>query len=121
MRSISQIINLVVDGVIVTKEQAAALVKQETQEAAEFYRITEEEARTALLTNIGHVTGYLPDEQADNVMDLFETEHPVYGRQHPAAEEAYRMGQEYANRKRRTIDDQGRTYGMVQETRTRIS
>ena len=103
MRSMCQIINLVIDGEIHTKQAAAALVEEEAQEAAEFYKMPLEEARTKLLHNIGYVTGYLSHQQADNVMELFNTEHPVFGRKHPSVEDAFRMGQEYAQR--RKIDD----------------
>jgi hypothetical protein len=79
MRSMLQIINLVVDGEITTSEQADALVETEAAEAAEFYNQPIEEARTKLLHNIGYVTGYLSHKAADHVMELFNTEHPVFG------------------------------------------
>ena len=108
MRSMLTIINLVVDGEITTSEQAAALVETEAAEAAEFYNQPIEEARTKLLQRIGYVTGYFSHQQADKIMELFTTEHPVFGRLHPSAEEQYRLGKEYAERrlKERTIDDQ---------------
>jgi hypothetical protein len=108
MRSMAQIINLVIDGEITTKEQAAALVEEEVRDRVAFYyisHVTAEQARTSLLMQIGYVTGYCSHEQADKIMELFDTEHPVFGRQHPTPEDAFRMGQEYAERKRRTIDD----------------
>jgi hypothetical protein len=95
-----EILNLAIDGKITTKEQAATLVNEEVAAIAGHYQVSEEEARKKLLESIGYVTGYLSHEQADHVMELFDTEHPVFGRQHPTAEEAYRMGQEYANRKK---------------------
>lgn len=94
-----EIVNLVQDGKITTKQQAAALVDEEARAMAEFYQINEQEARATLLSNIGYVTGYFSHEEADNIMELFDTEHPVFGRQHPSAEEAYRMGHEYGERK----------------------
>jgi hypothetical protein len=100
MRSMLQIINLAIDGEVTTKEQAAALVKLEAAEAAAFYKISEAEATARLLENIGYVTGYFSSEQADKIMDLFETQHPIFGRQHPSAEEAYRMGHELGTRSR---------------------
>lgn len=100
MRSMMQIINLVVDRQITTKEQAAELVETEAAEIAEHYKITQEEARSRVLENIGYVTGYLSHSAADHIMELFDTQHPVFGRTHPTAEEAYRMGQEYAQRKK---------------------
>lgn len=100
MRSMWQIINLVVDGEIATKEQAAALVKIEAAEAAEFYKISEGEATARLLENIGYMTGYFSSEQADRIMELFDTQHPIFGRTHPSAEEAYRMGHELGTKSR---------------------
>jgi len=99
MRSMLQIINLVVDSKITTKEQAAALVKEEAAEASAFYKITNEQATARLLESIGYVTGYFSHEQADRIMELFDTQHPIFGRQHPSAEEAFRMGQEYAQKR----------------------
>jgi hypothetical protein len=96
-----EILNLVMDGKISTKEQAAALVNEEVAALVEHYQLSEEEARKRLLESIGYVTGYLSHQQADRVMELFDTEHPVFGRQHPTADEAYRMGQEYANRNKK--------------------
>jgi hypothetical protein len=93
-----EILNLAIDRQITTKEQAAALVKEEVAAIAEHYQLSKKEARKRLLESIGYVTGYLSHEQADHVMELFDCEHPVFGRQHPTAEEAYRMGQEYAKR-----------------------
>lgn len=89
-----QIINLVTDGEITTKEQAAALVAEEVAEATAFYQISEEESRLRILTNIGYATGYLSHKQADTLMDLFCTEHPIFGREHPTPEEALRLEME---------------------------
>jgi hypothetical protein len=100
MRSMLQILNLVQDGEISTKEQAAALVAEEAAENAVVLKITEEEARATLLANIGYVTGYLSHKQADNVMELFNTQHPIFGRTHPTAEEALRLRMEYGKRSR---------------------
>lgn len=96
MRSMLEIINLAIDREITTKEQAAALVTQEATERAQFYKIGEDAAKARLLDHIGYVTGYLSHKQADEIMELFDTQHPVFGRQHPSPEDAFRMGQEYA-------------------------
>lgn len=101
MRSMNQIINLVIDREITTKEQAYALVEQEAAEAAEFYKRSVEESRAILLENIGYVTGYLSHQQADNVLEIFQTTHPVFGRTHPTPEEAFRMGLEWGERSRK--------------------
>ena len=94
MRSMSEIMGVIADGKINTKEEAAAFVKAEAAELAEFYKIPFDQARADLLSDIGYCTGYLDPAAADRIMDLFETEHPYFGRTHPSPEEALRMGME---------------------------
>jgi hypothetical protein len=105
MRSMMEILNLVIDRHITTKQQAAAMVNEEAQAIMEHYHISAEEAKARLLGNIGYVTGYLSHAQADLVMELFDTAHPVFGRTHPSAEEAYRLGREYAERSKKGEHD----------------
>jgi hypothetical protein len=100
VRSMLEIVNLVVDGKITTKEQAAALVDEEVAEGVKAYKITEAQARKNLLASIGYVTGYLDHKQGDVIMELFDTEHPIFGRTHPSAEEAYAMGKQYAEKRK---------------------
>ena len=100
MRSMFEIMGLVVDQEINTKEKAAALVDAEAAEIAEACQIPVEEARKTLLANIGYCTGYYGSAAADRIMDLFETEHPIFGKTHPTAEEALRLGMEYGERSR---------------------
>jgi hypothetical protein len=96
MLSMREIINAVIDAEINTKEKAAALISQEAAELAAHYGKPVEEMRAILLSNIGYCTGYLDHAAADRVLELFETEHPIFGKTHPSAEDAFRMGQEYA-------------------------
>jgi hypothetical protein len=95
------IVNLFVDGKITSKEIAAALVDEEAKKAVDFYGIDFEEAKKRLLSNIGYVTGYLTHAQADKMMELFDTEHPVWGRRHPEPLEAYELGLQYGRRDRK--------------------
>jgi hypothetical protein len=95
MRSISEILNLVVDGVVTTKAQAEQIIEEEITARIAVARVTEEEARSVLLENIGYATGYMTDKTGDKVMRLFNTQHPIWGRTHPTAEEALRLGIEY--------------------------
>jgi hypothetical protein len=90
-----EIVSSIIDGEINTKEQAAALVAHEAAEMAAFYGKPIEEMKAVLLSNIGYTTGYMTHAQADQVLELFDTEHPIFGKTHPSAEEAYRMGLEY--------------------------
>ena len=98
MRSLFEILRLVVDGVITTKEEAAALVDEEVKEAVAAQHITAEDARKNLLASIGYASGYYSYKTADRLLELFDTEHPVFGKTHPTAEEALRMGMEYGKR-----------------------
>jgi hypothetical protein len=99
-----EIINLAVDEELKTKEQAAALVEQEAAEIAEHNGISVEDARAKLLEDIGYVTGYLSHEQADRIMELFGTEHPIFGKGHPSMEDAYRLGKEYGERSKKKLE-----------------
>jgi hypothetical protein len=100
MRSMAEIMGLIVDGKINTKEEAAAFVTAEAAEMAEFYGKPLEEMRATLLSNIGYCTGYLDHDAADRILEMFETEHPIFGKGHPTAEEAYALGIEYGKRSR---------------------
>jgi hypothetical protein len=101
MRSMSEIMSSITDGKINTKEEAATLVAEEAAAAAVFYKIPVEIAAANILSNIGYWTGYLDHATADKIMDLFDCEHPIFGRTHPTAEEALRIGMEYGERRRR--------------------
>jgi hypothetical protein len=103
MMTMPEIIKLALkDG---TKEGAADLVTQQVGEMMLVLGYTPEDARARVLTNIGYYTGYLDHETADKIMDLFETEHPVFGRTHPTPQEAFRLGKELGEQmKRRTLD-----------------
>jgi len=94
MRSMRDIMCAVVDGEINTKEQASALVTEESLEVAAAQRISIEAARTLVLHNIGYCTGYYDHASADKIMELFETEHPIFGKTHPTPEEAWAKGLE---------------------------
>jgi hypothetical protein len=85
---------LVVDQEINTKDKAAALVDAEAAETAGFYEMPVEDARANLLASIGYCTGYYDTDTADRILDLFETEHPIFGRTHPTPAEALKMGME---------------------------
>jgi hypothetical protein len=100
-----EIIGAIVDAEINTKEKAAALVEQEAIEMAEAYRWSIEAAKAKLLVDIGYATGYLSHAQADRIFELFDTEHPVWGRSHPSQEEILRMGIERGEALRREHDD----------------
>jgi hypothetical protein len=93
-----------------TKEKARELVDMQVKEMVDTLHYDEAEARRITLVNIGYYTGYLDHETADRLMDLFETEHPVFGRTHPTPQEAFRLGRE--------LGEKGRRRALAKEERT---
>ena len=83
-----------------TKERANQLVTEQVGEMMLVLGYTPEDARRRVLMNIGYYTAYLDYATGDKVLELFDTEHPVFGKGHPnpIAEEAYRKGLEFAER-----------------------
>ena len=93
MMSISEMIALSLR--LGTKEDAKKLVDQRVQEMVSILGYDADQARRTTLQNIGYYTTYIDNESADKVMDLFETEHPYFGRRHPTGEEAWRLSREH--------------------------
>jgi hypothetical protein len=87
-----------------TKANAEAIVKEQVDEMAAILHYDPAEAKKMLLSNLGYYCGYYPAELADKVYEMFDTEHPVFGRTHPTPEEAFRKGMEMAQ-KHKTLDD----------------
>lgn len=84
-----------------TKEKAQELVAQQVAEMTTQLDYKDPaDARQRVLKGIGYYTGYLARADADKVMELFDTEHPVFGRTHPTAEEAYRLGKLFGEKMR---------------------
>lgn len=86
-----------------TKEKAREIVDVQVKEMVDALGYAEAEARRITLVNIGYYTGYLDHETADKLMDLFETEHPVFGREHPTPQEAFRLGRELGEKMKKEI------------------
>ena len=106
MRTLAEIFGLIQDRTIVTRDQAEALLEEESAAAAAFYQMPKEEVRKRLKSNIGYMTGYFSPAEADRIMELFDTEHPIFKRSHPTAKEALQLGMNYAaSRQRSKIDD----------------
>jgi hypothetical protein len=105
MRSIREILNLVIDSKITTKEQAAEIIAQEVADRAGLLRLSKADAKADLLDALGFATGYMTNEQGDKVCNLFETQHPQWGRTHPTPEEALRMGEEAAAKRQQKEKD----------------
>jgi hypothetical protein len=94
-----------------TKEKAREIVDVQVKEMVDVLNYDEAEARRVTLVNIGYYTGYLDHETADRIMDLFETEHPVFGRTHPTPQEAFRLGRELGEKAKRRALAKERTEG----------
>jgi hypothetical protein len=113
MRSVHNLFNLVQDGNIKTVEEARAIIAEEVADRMNMTGQSEEEARAILLSNIGYCTGYCDRKFADKLMELYETEHPIFGKTHPSAEEALRLGIEHGKKsleKRGQLGDPDKTH-----------
>lgn len=55
-----------------------------------------EEAKQILLRSIGYLAYYYDGRTIDRILDLFQTEHPFFGKSHPSGEMAFTMGSQYA-------------------------
>jgi hypothetical protein len=97
MRSLEQIMNLA-QAEDFTKDKAAAIVKDQVEEMVTVLHYTEADAKAMLLHNLGYYAGYYTHAQADRVYEMFETEHPLWGRRHPTTEEILQMGIELGKR-----------------------
>ena len=93
MRSLSEIMQLAAADDF-TKAKAAAIVKEQVDEMVKVLEYKRAEARKIVLNNIGYYCGYYPADFADKVYEMFDTQHPVFGRKHPTREEALRIGME---------------------------
>lgn len=50
------------------------------------------EVKKTLLSNIGYWAGYCNPAQAQRIYEIFDTEHPIFGRREPTPEEAFARG-----------------------------
>lgn len=80
-----------------TKKQASALVKKLMKE----HEATDE---NLLRSNLGYLTGYLGPKEGMELLNLFETEHPIFGKTRPMADEAFKIGLEMGSRISRIKD-----------------
>ena len=88
-----------------TKEAAAALITERVGEMMLALGYTHEEARKIVLTNVGYYTGYMDNDTADKVMELFDTEHPYFGRKHYTPQEILKMGIEAGQKSRKAREN----------------
>ena len=97
MMMTSEIINAVEKGM--TKEEADRIAAAQIAEIVSL-GTDQEEATRRFKSNLGYFAGYYSPEIADKVFDLFETEHPIFGRSYPTPEEALKLGIEWGKRSR---------------------
>jgi nucleotidyltransferase/DNA polymerase involved in DNA repair len=105
MRSVSDLIAMVIDGQVTTASAGRLVIDEEVSDRLRVMETmaspqTAEETRKRLLVNIGYNTGYCSHGIADKIMEVYETEHPIWGKKHPSAEEALRLGIEAGERSR---------------------
>lgn len=96
MRSMWQILSAVIDGDIATKDDAAAVLEDEAREYADVLKLSQAEASKMLRENIGYCAYYYTQAQAERILDLFDAEHPIFGRSWPTPEDAVRLSHEHA-------------------------
>lgn len=81
-----------------TKEQAAAyfekIVKYMVDSSGDDEGL--HKAKYIARENIGYYAGYFDQQTRDRVYDLFETDHPVFGRECPTVNQAFAMGEAWA-------------------------
>jgi hypothetical protein len=63
-----------------TKEEADTLLAKEIDKLMlADPHILHEQARAAVLTNVGYLSGYFDRATAGRILELFETRHPYFG------------------------------------------
>jgi hypothetical protein len=95
------------DKLTIEEKYAPAMEVKTKKEAEEYFEgcvehnmrtsgHSREEAEEIERGNIGYYCGYYSREDAERVMDLFGTQHPIFGRTWPTPQEAFEMGREFA-------------------------
>lgn len=111
MRSLNEIMRIA-QAEDFTKANAAAIVKEQVDEMVTVLHYDADEARKITLTNIGYYAGYFRAEFADKIYEMFDTEHPIFGKKHPTAEEALKIGMEWGRRsKEKAQQEEAETWG----------
>lgn len=90
----------------------ACRTKPEAQEFLAAYSAVNPSARE----NIGYLTGFLDQKTATRIFDLFDCEHPVFGRNFPTPSEAFQMGVERAAKMmNRSVDSNPWAVGALKD------
>lgn len=77
-------------------EYFKALVEHHTKR----YGQTVQEATSIQKQNLGYFSGYYDTKTMQRVQKLFSCQHPIFGSIVPTADEAFKMGQEFAESKK---------------------
>lgn len=79
-----------------TKEEAHAYFEACVEHTMEFGS-SREEAESIERQNIGYYAGYADSATMRRVHELFDTEHPIFGRTTPSPQEAIQAGRNQAS------------------------
>ena len=66
-----------------TQANAEALIKEQVDEMVSVLHYEPSEARRIMLNNIGYYAAYYPDAIRDKVYQMFDTQHPKWGKTAP--------------------------------------
>jgi len=97
MKSLKEIMERVANGM--DKEEANETLKLHVEECVALGD-DKEEATKLFRLNIGYFAGYYDHAVADKAYELFDTEHPIFGKEHPSPEEIFRRGFQHGRRMR---------------------
>jgi len=64
-----------------------------------------EESELVVAQNIGYLSGYCSTEERHRICRVFATTHPIFGDKDPTPDEAFQMGQDWAEAAKREEDD----------------
>lgn len=53
----------------------------------------DDDGRRIASSNIGYMSGYYGNKEMALIQDIFNVEHPIFGKKQPTAKEAFEMGQ----------------------------
>ena len=81
---------------VTTKDEAGRYFKKLVDFVVENYDQDRIEVEKIQRSNIGYYAGYLDRETQLRIYDLFDVDHPIFGRKQPTADEAFQMGKDSA-------------------------
>jgi len=76
MRSMSEIVNLVVDGKLTTQREARAIVDEQAQNLAAIEQLTVDEAREEFRRDLALAAILCTPSQRDRLREIFELKEP---------------------------------------------